>query len=228
MLESIPPDLRESQATVILSDSDRYTKTLGIEWNASSDHFRVSVTELPPIECMTKRSLVSDVVKTFNALGRYSPAIVKAKVLLQTLWLEGIGWDDCVPNAVLEEWSKWRRELPLLSTHCIPRCYFPKEATIVYTQLHGFSDASEKAYAAAVYLRMEDTNGTVHTSRYVQNPSCSYQTSHDSQARVKWSIDTGTTAISLQASARHTFEFCVCMDRLHHCLSLDPRKPSLI
>ena len=67
MLESIPPDLRESQTTVILSDSDRYTKTLGIEWNASSDHFRVSVTELPPVECMTKRSLVSDVHGCYSA-----------------------------------------------------------------------------------------------------------------------------------------------------------------
>ena len=48
VLESIPIDLRDPQATVILSDSNQYTKTLGIEWNASSDHFRVSVTELPP------------------------------------------------------------------------------------------------------------------------------------------------------------------------------------
>ena len=86
VLESIPIDLRDSQATVILSHSDQYTKTLVIEWiNASYDHFRVNVTELPPIECMTKRSLVSDVAKTF---GWYSPTIVKAKILLQALWLE--------------------------------------------------------------------------------------------------------------------------------------------
>ena len=60
------------------------------------------MTELPHIECMTKRSLVSDVTKTFDELGWYSPTIVRAKVLLQTLWLEGIGWDECVPDAVLE------------------------------------------------------------------------------------------------------------------------------
>ena len=105
---SIPIDLRDSQATVILSDSGQYTKTLGIEWNVSRDHFRVNVTELPPIQCMTKRSLVSDIAKTFDALGWYSPTIVKAKILLQMLWLEGVNWDDCVPNAILEEWSKWR------------------------------------------------------------------------------------------------------------------------
>lgn len=73
MLQSIPSKLRDSQATVFLSDSDQYTKTLGIEWNVSSDHFCVNVAELPPVKYMTKRSLVSDVTKTFNALGWYSP-----------------------------------------------------------------------------------------------------------------------------------------------------------
>ena len=151
VLESIPADLRDSQATVILSDPDWNTKILGVEWNASNDHFHVSVTELPSIECTTKRSLVSNVAKTFDVLGWYSPTLVKAKILLQMLWLERVGWDDYIPNAFLKEWSKWKRGLPLLSAHCIPRCYCPKEANIVSTQLHGFCDASEKANAGVVY-----------------------------------------------------------------------------
>ena len=113
---------------------------------------------------MTKRVLVADVARTFDALGWYSPTLIKAKILLQLLWLERIGWDDCVPSTILEEWSKWRQELPLLSDHYIPQCYYPEEANIVSTQLHGFSDASEKAYSSVVYLRMEDSNGKVHTS----------------------------------------------------------------
>ena len=137
---------------------------MGVEWNASTDHFRVKVTELPPIECMTKRSLVSDVTRTFDALSWYSPTIVKAKILLQMLWIEGVGWDDCVPTSILEEWYKWRRELPLLTTYHIPRCYYPKEANIVSIQLHGFSDASERAYSGVVYIRMEDSNKIVYTS----------------------------------------------------------------
>ena len=75
VLESFPTDLRDSEASVILSHSDQSIKTLGIEWNALCEHFRVHVTKLPPIESMTKRSLVSDVTKTFDALGWYSPTI---------------------------------------------------------------------------------------------------------------------------------------------------------
>ena len=39
-----------------------------------------------------------------------------------------------------------------------------KSVTITSIQLHGFSDASEKAYSGVVYLRMEEDNGLVHTS----------------------------------------------------------------
>ena len=37
-------------------------------------------------------------------------------------------------------------------------------AVTISIQLHGFSDASEKAYLGVVYLRMEDSNGMIYTS----------------------------------------------------------------
>lgn len=164
VLQHIDPDLQDAQQTISISDPESYTKTLGINWNSSTDHFRLTVADLPQVNGMTKRALVSDIAKTFDVLGWYSPTIVKAKILLQLLWSEKIGWDDPVPNTLLEEWLQWRSELHLLSSHDIPRCYYPKEATITFMQLHGFSDASERAYSGVVYLRMEDSNGTVHTS----------------------------------------------------------------
>ena len=164
VMASIASELKDAQSTLPISSPDNYTKTLGLEWNSTSDQFRLTVSELPPTEGLTKRLLVSDVAKTFDVLGWYSPTIIKAKILLQMLWSEKIGWDDPVPEAIIEQWSQWRKQLPLLSNHCIPRCYFPKDTTVVSVQLHGFSDASEKAYSGVVYLRMEDSSGTVHTS----------------------------------------------------------------
>ena len=46
----------------------------------------------------------------------------------------------------------------------ISRCYFPKGVVIESIQLHGFSDASEDAYAGVIYLRLTDSDGNVHIS----------------------------------------------------------------
>jgi len=45
-----------------------------------------------------------------------------------------------------------------LSTVKIPRCYY---LPVVLNQIHGFSDASERAYAAVVYLMSVYCSGNV-------------------------------------------------------------------
>ena len=90
--------------------------------------------------------------------------MIKAKILLQKLWESKIGWDDLLPPAIYEVWLRWRSELPLLSERLIPRCYFPKVFEIDSIQFHGFCDASEDAYAGAVYIRTQDKDGNVHVS----------------------------------------------------------------
>ena len=100
----------------------------------------------------------------FDVLGWFSPTVIKAKILLQKLWVHKIDWDDIVPRDVLEIWRRWRSELQSLSNKCLPRCYFPKGVQKFSTQLHGFCDASEHAYAAVAYIRMTDTEDAVHTS----------------------------------------------------------------
>ena len=86
------------------------------------------------------------------------------KILLQRVWELGIGWDDPVPDQILSIWKKWQSELTLLKQTSIPRCHYPKDATIVSIQMHGFSDASEDAYAGVVYLCLVDSLDKVHIS----------------------------------------------------------------
>ena len=77
------------------------------------------------------------------------------------MWEHRIDWDDTVPLPIHNDWLQWRMELHLLSEKSIPRCYFDKSTQIISFELHGFSDASEHAYAAVVYLRMTDRLGNV-------------------------------------------------------------------
>ena len=164
---SIPLELRATQSTHHIPSPEEYTKTLGIEWNASLDHFRLTVASLPATVNVTKRTLISDIAKIFDVLGWFSPSIIKAKILLQRLWESKIGWDDMLPPVIHQTWQQWTSELHLLAEKHIPRCYYPKDADVYTVQLHGFCDASEDAYAGVVYFRMQDTHGNVHLSLVV-------------------------------------------------------------
>ena len=80
------------------------------------------------------------------------------------MWEARIDWDELLPESIRQDWMNSRSELPLLTKKHIPCCYHPQNAEVAKIKLHSFSDASEDAYAAAVYIRVEDKCGTVHTS----------------------------------------------------------------
>ena len=120
------------------------------------------MAKLPSGENITKRALISDVAKTYDVLGWFSPTTIKVKILFQRLWELNVGWEDPVPTDICEEWLKWRTELKLLSDKLISRYYFPKDTSLGTLQFHGFSVASESAYSGVIYLRMVDSNGRLH------------------------------------------------------------------
>ena len=153
VLTQIDPSLLEKMPTKDLVDhhSTTYPKALGVEWNSSQDTMATCVT-LPPEYTSTKRGIISDVARTFDILGWLAPTILMMKVLYQQLWEEKLGWDEAVPEPYITKHREWRAQLPVLASIQLPRCYFANEATLT-VELHGFSDASEAAYAAVVYIR---------------------------------------------------------------------------
>lgn len=164
LLQHLPSHLLDLRSSQEISETEGFDKTLGLEWSASIDCFRLTIAPLPPTEVLTKRSLVSNIAKTFDVLGWFSPSIIKLKIFLQRLWEEKVGWDEPIPNGIRDEWERWRSELNVLSNKLIRRCYFPKDVHVSSKQLLGFCDASEEAYAAVVYVRMEDTHGNAYVS----------------------------------------------------------------
>ena len=153
VLANIPDELLEALPTQDLVDkhSARYPKALGVAWDSRSDTMATHI-ELPVGYSSTKRGVVSDIARTFDVLGWLSPAILPMKLLYRELWKQKIGWDEEEPDEIKAEHKKWREELPLLAEIQLPRCYYSKRHHLT-VELHGFSDASQEAYSAVVYLR---------------------------------------------------------------------------
>ena len=81
--------------------------------------------------------------------------VVLFKMFCQQLCEAEVGWDDPLSDEFLNGWSQLLSMLeganPISITRCVHRLADPKVA-----QLVGFCDTSSKAYAAVVYLKLED------------------------------------------------------------------------
>ena len=162
VLEDVPEEDRASQVD-LEKNQFPVTKTLGVSWSAQNDQFLFYYS--PPAEDFeyTKRNVLKKTAALFDPLGFLAPFVVKAKIFVQQAWLEALQWDDPLPSKQKEEWKNWFSDLSLLEEIKIPRCLKDTSAKESSITLHTFSDASEKAYAAAVYTRHEYEDGNVTT-----------------------------------------------------------------
>lgn len=74
-------------------------------------------------------------------------------MLIQELWLAKIEWDKPLSPELQDRWNNFRDQLPELSHLSIPR-WLRISSTVRTVELHGFSDASNLAMAAVVYVRV--------------------------------------------------------------------------
>ncbi|XP_069361895.1 uncharacterized protein [Maniola hyperantus] len=140
--------------------SDNLSKTLGLNWKCSTDALLFSI-DIPSNVTVKKRHILSTIAQVFDPLGLVSPCIVEAKIIMQQLWINKCGWDDSVPTHIRQAWFEFANSLPQLNTIHIPRCVTSNSP--IDMQLHIFTDASEKAYGACIYIRCLDNDGTVTT-----------------------------------------------------------------
>ncbi|XP_011858849.1 PREDICTED: uncharacterized protein LOC105556371 [Vollenhovia emeryi] len=135
---------------------DRHS-TLGLLWHPVEDSFAISLRArtIPPL---TKRNVLAETARLFNPLGWLAPVIIRAKIHIQSAWIQQVDWDSTLPAPDARLWRAFLEDLPSLEGMRVPR-WLGSDIATAELEIHGFADASERAYAAVVYLRTSRPDG---------------------------------------------------------------------
>ena len=83
------------------TDKGTFLAVLGILWWPQKDSFCFKLNCSLTTGSVTKRSVLSSVAKIFDPMGWLPPVMIVAKILMQSLWLLKIGWDEVLPPDVI-------------------------------------------------------------------------------------------------------------------------------
>nr|XP_034825593.1 uncharacterized protein LOC117983216 [Maniola hyperantus] len=143
-------------------------KTLGLRWLIKEDALAFNVGLRNTSEELmngkkipTKREVMSAVMSTFDPLGFATPVLIMGKKLIQDIWRTNIGWNEKIQDEQVKLWFKYLEEVSTLKELKIARCISPNTQE---GELHTFTDASEEAYAAAVYWRTIGSDEKIHVT----------------------------------------------------------------
>lgn len=140
-------------------EEEEAKSVLGLQWLPLEDVFTYKVSKPPYEHHWTKRKILSQVGKLYDPNGFIGPILIVAKVFIQSLWKLELDWDEHVPEDLDNDWERFLCSIPQISDIKIPRWLGMAQNAI--TELHGFCDASEMAYAAVIYARTIHPNGEI-------------------------------------------------------------------
>ena len=82
---SILSHLLETEETQLIQAPAEYHKAFGIHWRTTTDTLHVATPQLDANDKPTKRQVLSDVARTFDILGLFTPVTISLKILLQQI-----------------------------------------------------------------------------------------------------------------------------------------------
>ena len=141
-------------------------KVLVLAWDCENDtlhfNFQHIADKAKGLEA-TKRNLLSLLARLFDPLGMVSPVTVGMKVLFQEICNSKFDWDEVLMGEIKQKWDKWVQDLAETKEICIDRClYETGGGDVTECYLHGFGDASKKAYCAMVCFVYRTKDGKAH------------------------------------------------------------------
>uniref|UniRef100_A0A914YTS1 Pao retrotransposon peptidase n=1 Tax=Panagrolaimus superbus TaxID=310955 RepID=A0A914YTS1_9BILA len=150
-MEIIPDELKQKSFIA---------KVLGLEWDSKNDTLQIQLWNKSKVEKWTKRNVLKFIASAFDPLGFLSPVTVKGRAFMQELFKEGLTWDEPLPEKLLKVWqpifSDWNGIVKIPRRLTLAK--FPGAQGI---EIHAFGDASQTAYCACVYLRIQTSSECV-------------------------------------------------------------------
>lgn len=153
-------DLRGWEYSADQTGSDQ-ASVLGILWNKREDTFSLNAPILENVcfEKITKRTILSMAYRIYDPLGVACPLLLCPKIILQETWADKLSWDQEVNEVIRDRFMKWVNQLEHLEKISIPRCIIGVLDSDAKVSVHTFCDASKVAYAAVIFIRLEDSLG---------------------------------------------------------------------
>ena len=126
---------------------------------------------------ITKVILLSASASIFDPPGILAPLVFTLKTLFQAVCKETCDWKETLSPECQEVWDKFLKEAKQFSGLRLTRCYgevFKGVITLV-----GFGDASEKGYAACVYIVCRQEDGVSSSSLVACKTRVALEGHHD-------------------------------------------------
>lgn len=160
VLAEIPPEARVSQVD-LKEGVSAVTKTLGIMWSAKEDQFSFKHTVPEETLILTKRNYLQKIASLFDPQGFIAPYIIRAKFIMQDIWVSGVDWNEEVDSNAAENIRRWFAEHDVLDMIKVLRCICLESVSskVATVSIHTFVNASEKAYGVVVYARYTYESG---------------------------------------------------------------------
>ncbi|GBM14635.1 hypothetical protein AVEN_84131-1, partial [Araneus ventricosus] len=143
--------------------TDENVSVLGLVWHTDTDTLSCKVEQTVTLEKpITKRLVLAIAHQIFDPIGFTTPVMLIPKLILQETWNLKLKRDDTLPDDVVRKFKSWYRQLYLIANIRVPR-WFSISPTTESLSVHVFCDASQKAYATCIFLRVKQGDKIVVT-----------------------------------------------------------------
>ena len=133
---------------------------MGVRYDKEAGKFHINIKVIAKKGLTlrkTERNLLSLFASILNPYRMLSPIVLPLKDLFQKLCTTSISWEDLLDEETCSSWDKWCLAGQSDEEVYMPRNFLPPEFS--KARLVGFSDASELAYSAVVFMISENDEG---------------------------------------------------------------------